>query len=86
MIISINLFLILATGFRGKEFKSFVIVVSHAPWQPRFLKDQISFSHLSRGSHKEHFCEVCLKLAKWYRICYLKQIRECRGSVVKCLS
>ena len=49
--------------------------MSHAPWRPCFLTDQISLSSFCRWSPKNHSCEVCLKLAKWFsRSCHLKQI------------
>ena len=70
VIISIKLFWILNTGFWG----DCLTAISHSPWWPCFLMDQISFSCFCRGSSEDHFYEVWLKLAQLYRSCHLKKL------------
>ena len=58
MTIFTKLLRILTTGFRVENLQSSGGVISHALWQPCFLKDQISFSYFCRG----HLVSISAKL------------------------
>ena len=55
-----------------KIFKVFYIdtyigKISPTPWQPCFLTNPNGLNNLGRGSPKEHFCKIILKLVQWFR-------------------
>ena len=40
--------------------------ISPAPWRPCFLTNPNGLNNLCRGSPKEHFCKIILKLVWWF--------------------
>ena len=40
--------------------------ISHAPWQPCVLTNHDGLNNLGRGSPKERFCQIILKLVQWF--------------------
>ena len=62
VIISTKLFWILTTGFTEEDFKVFHMAISHAPWQPCFLMDQIPFSYFCKGSPNIHFSRIKISI------------------------
>ena len=53
-----------------KVFKVFFIdyigKISTAPWRPCFLTNLNGLNNIGRGSPKEHFCKIILKLVQWF--------------------
>ena len=49
--------------------------LSPAPWRPCFLTNPNGLNNLGRGSPKEHFCKIILKLVQWYR--YIGENKPC---------
>ena len=58
------------SGFWQEDFESFLCryigKISPAPWRPCFLTNPNVLNNLGRGSPKEHFCKIILKLVQWF--------------------
>ena len=57
--------------FRTRRFLKFSIYLYREnkprPWRPCFLTNPNGLNNLPRGSPKEHFCKIILKLVQWFR-------------------